>query len=122
MVVKSQLDAVAVAARPYSVYTALLSQTGTSAPVAISVLENTLGGGITWRRNAAGLYVGTFTGIFIDTKTWASISLGDYLGGGSNSVSLKRSGNNTMFLFTNRGTAGADNILNNASVEIRIYN
>ncbi len=41
--------------RPYKVYTALLSQTGTSNPVA-TVLENTLGGAVTVVRNSLGLY------------------------------------------------------------------
>jgi len=40
---------------PYKVYTALLTQTGTSNPVAI-VLENTTGINITWNRSAAFNY------------------------------------------------------------------
>ena len=38
-----------VDSRPYKVYTALLTQSGTNAPVA-TVLENTLGGEIVWSR------------------------------------------------------------------------
>jgi hypothetical protein len=44
----------------YLVYTALLSQTGTNAPVA-TVLENTLGTTIVWTRDDVGEYIGTFT-------------------------------------------------------------
>jgi hypothetical protein len=47
-------------AASYLVYTALLSQSGTDAPVA-TVLENTLGQTITWTRSALGRYDGTFS-------------------------------------------------------------
>lgn len=40
-------------ARPYKVYTALLTQTGTNAPIA-TVLENTLGQNVTWNYNGVG--------------------------------------------------------------------
>lgn len=39
----------------YKVYTALLTQTGTDAPIA-TVLENTIGNTITWTRESAGIY------------------------------------------------------------------
>ena len=42
----------------YRSYTALLTQTGTNAPVA-NVLENTLGGEVVWTRDAVGSYVAT---------------------------------------------------------------
>jgi len=45
---------------PYKVYTALLSQTGTAAPVA-TVLANTLGFTPVWSRLAQGRYAITFT-------------------------------------------------------------
>ena len=41
---------------PYKVYRALLTQTGTDAPVA-TVLENTIGANITYNYNSAGQYV-----------------------------------------------------------------
>ena len=41
--------------RPYKVYSALLTQTGTSNPTA-TVLENTLGQTITWSYNGVGAY------------------------------------------------------------------
>ena len=52
----------------YSVYTALLTQTGTNAPVA-TVLENTLGGTVVWTRDSAGFYTGTLAGAFTVSKT-----------------------------------------------------
>ena len=48
------------------VYVALLSQTGTDAPVA-TVLKNTLGGTVVWSREATGEYIGTLAGAFTGT-------------------------------------------------------
>ena len=49
------------------VYKALLTQTGTSAPVAI-VLENTLGGEVVWSYDNIGSYIGTLSGAFPENK------------------------------------------------------
>lgn len=49
-------------------YVALLTQTGTNAPVA-TVLKNTLGGTVVWTRNAIGDYRGTLENAFPDDKT-----------------------------------------------------
>lgn len=57
--------------RGYKVYTALLTQSGTDAPVA-TVLENTLGN-VVWSREGAGLYKATSVN-FIDNKTMSFIS------------------------------------------------
>lgn len=57
--------------RPYKVYTALLSQTGTDDPVA-TVLENTLGVTITWSRTSSGDYEATASDdVFVENKTTA---------------------------------------------------
>jgi hypothetical protein len=53
----------------YLVYTALLSQSGTDAPVA-TVLENTLGGEVVWSRGAEGYYVATLADTFTVNKTF----------------------------------------------------
>jgi hypothetical protein len=53
----------------YKIYRALLTQTGTSAPVA-NVLENTLGN-IVWSRESAGNYYGTLNNAFPIDKTIA---------------------------------------------------
>lgn len=49
-------------------YVALLTQTGTSNPVA-TVLENSLGGTVVWTRDALGVYLGTLVGAFPANKT-----------------------------------------------------
>ena len=54
------------------VYRALLSQTGTDAPVA-TVLENTLGGVPLWEYDSTGNYNATLVGAFTDGKTCLSI-------------------------------------------------
>ena len=107
--------------RPYKVYTALVSQTGTNAPTA-TALENTLGGSVAWSRVGSGVYLGELTGAFVNNKTWSSVSIGGYLGGGANSVALKRFDNNSVMLITNKDTLTIDNILDLASIEIRVYN
>ncbi len=55
-------------ARPYKVYTALLTQTGTSAPIA-SVFENTLGGTVVWSYVGVATYRATLAGVFTSNKT-----------------------------------------------------
>ena len=54
--------------RPYKVYTAILSQTGTGTPTA-TVLENTLGFTPTLSRTATGVYYVTSNGAFLEEKT-----------------------------------------------------
>ena len=59
--------------RPYKVYTALLSQSGTNAPVA-TVLENTLGD-IVWSRDREGEFYADITGnLFTSNKTFTTVT------------------------------------------------
>ena len=53
----------------YKVYTALLTQSGTDAPVA-TVLENTLGGTVVWTRFSQGFYEATLSSAFTLNKTF----------------------------------------------------
>ena len=113
VVVKSQLDAV----KPYKVYTALLSQSGTSAPVA-TVLENTLGGTVVWSYVSIGQYRGTLTGAFLSNKTVVFLTnvYGKYfLTGG-------RENDNSVMIGTQAPNGGSTNgDLSNSSIEIRVY-
>lgn len=52
----------------YKEYVGLLTQSGTSAPTE-KVLENTLGGSITWGYTSTGIYTATLTGAFTADKT-----------------------------------------------------
>jgi hypothetical protein len=114
VVVKSQLDAVG---RPYKVYTALLSQSGTNAPIA-TVLENTLGGTVVWSRNSNGVYFGTLSGAFTVDKTgiMATPSFSNII------VSAIRSDNNSIIIRTSTSGTLSDSGLTNVLTEIRVYN
>ena len=118
---------------PYKVYTALLTQSGTSAPVA-TVLENTLSGTITWSYSSVGSYQATLVGAFPSSKTFFYINSE----AGYNNVpqaynqkirQLTRISNDIVSLdqtelnftagvFSSAG--GANNFLT-ASIEIRVY-
>jgi hypothetical protein len=105
--------------RPYKVYTALLTQSGTNAPVA-TVLENTLGGDIVWSRNSEGDYSLTLTGAFILDKTYYTIH--------NNSNPLQydlyfTSGDiNTMTIYSTFYGVAADEAFYFTPIEIRVYN
>ena len=106
-------------ARPYKVYTALLSQSGTNAPVA-TVLENTLGGTVDWSRAGAGIYNGTLYGAFTTdkTQTFSIASLTGVL------ITAGATSTNIIGLNTQSSSTGVltDDFLNKTSIEIRVYN
>ena len=112
VVIKSQLDAV----RPYKVYTALLTQTGTNAPTAV-VLENTLGGSITFGYTGVGTYSANSSSFFTTSKT--SVILGGLGAYSSGSFILD---NSTITLTTAVGGVYDNGGLINTFLEIRVYN
>lgn len=57
-------------------YVALLTQSGTDAPVA-TVLENSLGGTVVWTRDDLGTYLGDLANAFPDGKTVCIIGSGN---------------------------------------------
>lgn len=65
--VREVVDSIKSVIKPYKVYTAFLTQTGTNAPVA-TVMENTLGGTVVWTRSDVGIYIGTLAGVFTASK------------------------------------------------------
>jgi hypothetical protein len=110
-----------VATLPYKVYTALLSQSGSNAPVA-TVLQNTLGGTVVWSRIGFGGYNGTLSGAFTTNKTTVSIS-----NGWQNGIYYIRAGVasiNVIAVSTFQNTSNTDGLLDNSttSIEIRVYN
>ena len=101
--------------RPYKVYTALLSQSGTSAPVA-TVLENTLGGTIVWTRSGIGSYQATLTGsVYTSSKTvvFATIGLNKNL-----VINGARVSDSVVSIMAGTGELDSTNM----SIEIRVYN
>lgn len=118
---------------PYKVYTALLSQSGTNAPVA-TVLENTLGGTVVWSYSGTGSYQATLTGAFTSQKTffYAYNEAGYHAIAQSyvqkirtltritdDFVSLDQVGLN--FTAGVYSSAGGENNLSNVPIEIRVY-
>lgn len=106
--------------RGYAVYTALLTQTGSNAPVA-NVLENTLGGTVVWTRDGAGNYTATLAGAF---PANTAIFMGAYLSNtcGSNTGWEIAGDDDYIKLFTTKvsGTLD-DDILLSTVIEIRVY-
>lgn len=111
--------------RPYKVYSALLTQSSTNAPVA-TVLQNTLGGTVVWSYNSFGSYTGTLAGAFTENTIFilpnskftnfnshqvfsADINYDD------NSFFLNSATTNFSDVFQN------NNILSNHYFEIRVY-
>jgi len=108
--------------RPYKVYSALLTQTGTAAPVA-TVLENNLGATIVWTRDAGGEYAATASSaVFTENKTALLVGNGnatwDVL-----STFCANWQTTTLIQYTSIGasTMGEDSIYVNTLVEIRVY-
>ncbi len=109
--------------KPYKVYTALLTQTGTNAPVA-TVLENTLGN-ILWGYTQAGIYTGTLIEAFIIGKTYLQVQQ-TLWGSERQQTSIDYNDIDSVIINTydngqNDSTA-INNALRNTSIEIRVYN
>ena len=111
-------------ARPYKVYTALLTQSGTSAPVA-TVLENTLGGTITWVRYLDGRYRAdlSYAG-YILNKTIGFATPGGISLAASNQTIKVFVGSNAseLIVYTIENGVLTDGILHKVPIEIRVYN
>ena len=105
--------------RPYKVYTALLTQTGTSAPTAI-VLENTLGVTPTLGYDGVGQYSINATGAFTIDKTWIIFNSVNY---NAQTISNNIKVLNGIIILTRSMTGTSiDNVLNSTEIEIRVYN
>ncbi len=103
-------------AKGYKVYSALISQSGTSDPTVI-VLENTIGV-IAWTYNAPGTYIGTLLGAFVADKTFSiitnnTVSYSSFQYNSTDDIDIQ-----TKDYLTNTNT---DGLLINTSIEIRVY-
>lgn len=111
------------AAASYTVYTALLTQSGTNAPTA-SVLENTLGGAVTLARSSAGIYTLTLAGAFPDaTKVFfvAPLRITDTDLTSDPRIFVEVTDANTVTLKVGGFEAPNDNQLTRYPLEIRVY-
>jgi len=104
----------------YTTYVARVSQTGTNAPVAV-VISNNTGLTFTWSRTGVGSYRVTPSSSFVVNKTWIQMTGGD-VSVGTTIVTIKD-------ISTAFATAVNSNLINGAAadeitaafVEIRIY-
>lgn len=108
-------------ARPYLVYTAILSQADSSDPVA-TVLANTLSGDIVWTRISTGVYFGTLSGAFTNNLTTVSCNYG-IISGDASIITGSRSNSNVVRVQTYKAS---DKTLSEMKgslifIEIRVY-
>lgn len=103
----------------YKVYTALLSQSGISAPTLV-VLQNTLGDTITPLYNSVGNYTLQLDALnlFTSTKTFillnSSYNTNAYLG-------IVRGDDSQLLVNATFNGSNSNNVILNASIEIRVY-
>lgn len=99
----------------YDTYTALLTQTGPTPPVA-TVLNNKLTGTMTWARTGGGAYTITSSATpFTQDKTIV------FLNGGNNAVTHNVTWNRVSSSVIAITTHNSDDSLTGASFEIRVY-
>jgi hypothetical protein len=105
-------------ARPYKVYTALLTQSGTNAPVATVLGDNTIGN-IVWSRQAAGEYYGTLAGAFTNPTL---VFITPSTGGAPALISVAKLTNSVVSLMCEDLNGGnGDGRLLSTPMEIRVY-
>ena len=99
----------------YTVYTALITQTGTAAPVA-TVLQNTTGGTFTYARTSGGDYTVTASSsLFTANKTIV------FLNGGSAENNHDIAWGRASDTVINLSTHNSDGKFTAGSIEIRVY-
>ena len=107
----------------YKVYTALLTQSGTNAPVA-TVLENTLGGDIVWSYYTVGIYNGELLGAFTINKT--DISFGAYKSSGQTGDKIdiyddEGESEDSIKIIQQTYDSNSVDVFSNIRIEIRVY-
>jgi hypothetical protein len=112
--------------RPYKVYTALVSQSGTDAPVA-TVLENTIGN-IVLTRNGIGQFTVTSDNLFTAYKTAVFITPTSASSGYPVfAFDTDFPNEDNLYIYSYGEPSGApdnyeDGKLNKTTIEIRVYN
>ena len=106
----------------YKVYTALLTQLGATGP-SVQILENTLTGAIVWTRNATGDYWGTLTGAFPINKV-VLLHGGNAVSSAGTTISFifYRNTDNRIVLSTLLDGVPTDSVIDNLTIEVRVYN
>lgn len=101
----------------YKIYTALLTQTGTDAPVA-TVLENTLGELPTYSYAFTGGYHIVVPSLFAQNLTFVQLGHGTDI---TNNVMGTVRGDGTIRIKTGISEGSADDVLFNTAIEIKVY-
>lgn len=105
----------------YKVYTALISQSGETAPTVV-VLENTLGVELIPQRTGVGVYRLKATGYFTGKNVGCTI--GQNMANGSYSIIYNMEDGNHIYIQTNWDSSGlppTDGALYKNLIEIRVY-
>jgi hypothetical protein len=112
-----RVDSLFNVAKPYRVYSAIVSQTGTGNPT-VSVLQNTIGE-IVWTRTSRGVFTGALSGAFSANKTLVFVTNGM---ADTNIISGKQADINSVVVSqVNATTGAAADELGAVSLEIRVY-
>jgi hypothetical protein len=99
------------------VYRALLTQTGTDAPVA-TVLENSLGGVVVWTYDSPGSYFGTLVGAFPASKVFMLLSSSV----ASSFLEFNRNDDDSVYIQTrDNASALSDGFIVGSSIEILVF-
>lgn len=99
----------------YTLYTALVTQAGVTAPTA-TILQNTTGQTLTWARTGAGVYTVTSgAALFTADKTIVFLNVGN--GEANQMLMWTRTSTTVITLNTN----GADARITGGAFEVRIY-
>ena len=119
--INGQFEYLYSATSKYAVYSALISQTSTDAPTAI-VLENTLGGTVSWSYDSEGHYSGTLTGAFTTGKTFITTAGGSELNACTfTNCSWLTSNEFLLHCINVTGATYSDGLMLNTPLEIRVY-
>ena len=109
------VDSVVSAGLGYTVYTALLTQTGNNAPSA-TILKNNTNATLTWSRVGSGDYnVTASSNLFTNNKTLVFVNAGSH--SNTHNVYWERVSDTVVKIKTHN----TDDDLTNASFEVRIY-
>jgi len=99
------------------IYKAIITQTGTAAPVA-TILENSLNTNVIWTRDSAGSYYGTLEGGEFNTPTFILATIakptGAFLIYGYTSGSV-------LTVLTKDAAGVADDLDGTAYIEVQVY-
>jgi len=108
---------------PYKSYTATFTQSGITAPVA-TILENNLGGDLTWTYDGVGIYRISSSGLFTEGKTTVTCSnlFGDWTIQPYPLFEESTFPNFIKIINVNSDGGEQVNVIEIACIEIRVYN